>query len=135
MRPNRQGVYVACLGGVIVVASAAVAVVRLVITNAELRTRDTSCEGHDVIACYSSPPDQLIGPIFHDLMGAGESLNFLREQRAHVRNCLLGSSGSRGFHSDQSCTPKRQATMPHMWSPHIDSQTRRSEILTGCGQL
>ena len=57
------------------------------------------------------------------LPGTGASLNFTRSQRTQVRICLPGSPASRGFHSDQSCTPTRQATFPHTCPPHIDSHT------------
>ena len=56
--------------------------------------------------------------------GTGAALFFVRGQRAQVRTCSQGCSGSRTSQSDQSCAPARQALLLHMWSPHIDSRAR-----------
>jgi hypothetical protein len=61
---------------------------------------------------------------FLHALGPGAALLFISPQRAQVRTCSLGRSGSRTSHSDQSCAPTRQAIMPHMWSPHFEGRAR-----------
>jgi len=70
--------------------------------------------------------------IFHALKGTGAALLFIRPQRAQVRTWSSGWSGSRTSHSDQSCTPTRQAILPHMWSPHVDRRARHRNSTAMC---